>query len=244
LHVIHNSLADDSGDIKTAFINILFRLYMANTAERFLSEQDRKKIDDAVRDAEMHTSGEIVPMVVSRSYHYPMSNVIGGMIFAFPLSLILTYFVGGWLWIGNFNLFLFIGIITVLFILFNQSIKYTSGLKRFFISDKEIEEEVEEAAVTAFFHEGLYRTRDETGVLIFISVFEHRVMVLADRGINAKVNEGEWDNIVSMITEGIKTKKQTEAICRAIGETGRILKEHFPIKADDTNELKNLIVEK
>ncbi len=216
---------------------------MANLAEKFLSKQDREKIENAVREAEKNTSGEIVPMVVSRSYHYPLSDVIGGIVFAFPLSLILTYFIGGWLWIGDFNLWLFLGIIAVLFIIFHQIIKRSSGLKRLFISDREMDEEVEEAAITSFFGEGLYRTRDETGILVFISIFEHKVWVLADRGINEKVKKGQWDEIVSMIINGIKNNNQAEAISKAIDEMGRILKEHFPIKADDTDELRNLVVE-
>ncbi len=216
---------------------------MSNLAEKFLNGQDREKVEKAVKEAEKHTSGEIVPMVVSKSYHYPMSDVIGGFVFAFPVSLILTYLLGGWFWVGHYNLWLFLGIVTVLFILFHQAVKHTAGLKRLFISDREIAEEVEEAAVTSFFREGLYHTRYETGILIFISVFEHRVWVLADRGINAKVKQGQWDEIVNMIVEGIKTGNQADAMCKAVAEVGRILKEHFPIKADDTNELKNLIVE-
>ena len=51
------------------------------------------------------------------------------------------------------------------------------------------------------------------------------------------------DEIVAMIIEGIKSDNQADAICKAVDEMGRILKEHFPIKADDTNELRNLIVE-
>ncbi len=216
---------------------------MANLAEKFLSKQDREKINSAVKEAEKHTSGEIVPMIVSRSYHYPMSDVIGGIAFAFPLSLILTYFIGGWLWIGDFNLWLFLGLIAILFTVFHQIIRHSRGLKRLFISEREIDEEVEEAAITSFFREGLYRTRDETGILILISVFERKVWMLADRGINEKVKEGQWDEIVSMIIEGIKNNNQADAICKAVDEIGRILREHFPIKADDTNELKNLIVE-
>ena len=80
---------------------------MANLTDKFLNEQDREKIKNAVKEAEKHTSGEIVPMVVSRSYHYPMSDAIGGVVFAFPLSLIMTYLLGGWFWIGHFNLWLF-----------------------------------------------------------------------------------------------------------------------------------------
>jgi putative membrane protein len=216
---------------------------MINLAEKFLNDQDKEKIKNAVKEAEKHTSGEIVPMIVSRSYHYPVSDIIGGGVFAFPLSLIFTYFLGGWLWIGNYNLWLFLGIFIVLFIIFHQVIKHTHTLKRHFISEREIEEEVNEAAVTAFFREGLYRTRDETGVLIFISVFERKVWVLADRGINAKVKQGQWHEIVNMIIEGIKNKNHADYICRAIDETGRILREHFPIKADDTDELRNLIIE-
>jgi putative membrane protein len=216
---------------------------MTYPLKKFINDQDIIKIENAVKEAERQTSGEIVPMIVARSYHYPLSDVIGGFAFALPVALLLTYFIGGWLWIGHHNMWLFLGLITIFFICFNQTVKRIDSLKRFFISDKEIEEEVEEAAVTAFFREGLYRTKDETGILIFISVFERRVWVLADRGINAKVKEGEWDAIVRMITEGIKNKNQTDGICKAIGETARILKEHFPKKADDKDELKNLIVE-
>jgi len=172
-----------------------------------------------------------------------MSDVIGGFILALPLSLIISYLMGGWLWIGNNNMWLFLGVITILFLLCHQVVKRIESLKRLFISDREIDEEVEEAAVTGFFREGLYRTRDETGILIFISVFEHRVWVLADRGINEKVKEGQWDEIVRMIIEGIKNKDQVNAICKAVDEIGRILKEHFPIKEDDRDELKNIIVE-
>lgn len=216
---------------------------MKDLAKRFLTDADRKEITDAVKKAEQVTSGEIVPMIVSASYHYPMADVIGGVVFALPISLILTYFIGGWLWIGTENMWLFLGTVTILFIIFQQVVKNVLWVKRLFISKREIEEEVEEAAVTSFFGEGLYRTRDETGILIFISVFEHKVWVLADRGINEKVSKGQWDEIVGNIIDGIKKKNQTEAICQAVKKVGELLHTHFPIKADDRDELRNLIVE-
>ncbi len=216
---------------------------MKNLTETFLSDQERERIKASVKKAEVHTSGEIVPMIVSRSYHYPMSDVIGGILFALPLSLIATYFLGGWLWIGHNNMWLFLGIITVLFVIFHRIVKRIDSLKRLYISDREIDEEVEEAAVTGFFREGLYRTRDETGILVFISVFERRVWILADRGINEKVKQGQWNEIVNKIVEGIKNNNQADAICDAVDNIGRILKEHFPVRADDRDELKNLIIE-
>jgi putative membrane protein len=216
---------------------------MRDLARRFLSGTEREKVIAAVKAAEKLTSGEIVPMVVSASYRYPMADVIGGAAFALPISLILTPLVGGWLWLGTQNLWLFLGVFAILFIAFHEIVKRTYWLKRWFISQREIDEEVEEAAVTSFFTEGLYRSRDETGVLVFISVFEHKVWILADRGINEKVPEGQWNDIVTIIVDGIKQKRQTESICDAVEKIGAILQEHFPIKPNDTDELKNLIVD-
>jgi len=216
---------------------------MKDLAKKFLAETDKEKIKQAVESAERETSGEIVPMVVSCSYHYPMASVIGAIAFALPLSIVLAHVVGGLLWIGTTNMWLFIGILTVTFVIFHEMVKRISGLKRLFISKKEMEEEVREAALTRFFKEELYKTRDETGILIFISVFERKVWVLADKGINAKVPENQWEGIVNHIVEGIKSRRQGDAICEAVTRIGETLKAHFPIKADDTNELKNLIVE-
>jgi putative membrane protein len=216
---------------------------MKDLAKQFLTDDERDRVNEAVQDAEKLTAGEIVVMIISASYHYPMANVIGAAVFALVLALIFTTLVGEWLWIGGQNMWLFIGFLTAFFILFHEVIKRIPWLKRIFISEKEIKEEVEEAAITNFFNEELYRTRDETGVLVLISVFEHKVWVLADRGINAKVREGQWDDIVKMIVNGIKQKRQAEAICEAVAKIGGILEDHFPIKPDDTDELKNLIIE-
>ena len=215
---------------------------MKNLAKNFLTDTDQKKIIDSVKEVEQITSGEIVPMVVSSSYHYPMSDVIGGFIFSLPISLIMTNFIGGRLWIGTQNMWLFLGLVTVLFILFHWIIKNVLWLKKLFISKRELDAEVEEAALIGFFNEGLYKTRDNTGILLFISVFEQRVWVLADKGINDKVDRGQWDKIVNIILDGIKRKSQADAICQAIIKVGEILEEHFPIKPDDRDELKNLII--
>lgn len=217
---------------------------MKDLAKQFLTDDERTRVTAAVKEAEKLTAGEIVVMVVSASYHYPMADIIGAAAVAVPLALIFTPFVGEWLWIGHQNMWLFLGFLSGFYILFHEVIKRTLWLKRFFISRREIDDEVEETATTHFFNQGLHRTRDETGVLVLISVFEHRVWILADQGINAKVTEGQWDEIVKMITDGIKQKRPAETICQAVEKIGALLKEYFPIKPDDTDELKSLVIEK
>jgi putative membrane protein len=216
---------------------------MKNLAERFLSNTDRQRIEKSVAAAEQKTSGEVVCMIVSSSYHYAMAGVIGATALALPLALLSTHFRGGWMWIGTQNMWLFIGLFTILFTLLLWLLNRIPSLKRPFISRREIDEEVEEAAITAFFKQGLYRTRDANGVLLFISVFEHKVWLLADKGIHEKVSKVEWENLVAGITQGILKGQRVDAICSAIDNIGDLLQSHFPIKSDDTNELKNLIVE-
>jgi putative membrane protein len=216
---------------------------MRNLAESFLSETDRKRIESVVAATEKRTAGEIACMIVSASYHYAMADVLGATAFALPLALLATHFLGGWLWIGTRNMWLFLGLFALLFALLGGLIRRSPTLKRLFVSRREIDEEVEEAAVTAFFKKGLYRTRHANGVLLFISVFEHKVWLLADIGIHEKVPQEEWNRLVGRVTRGIRSGQSTDAICKAIQEIGDLLFTHFPIKPDDTDELDNLIIE-
>ena len=68
--------------------------------------------------------------------------------------------------------------------------------------------------------------------------------MLADRGINLKVAQGTWDEVVHIITAGIKSGQACDAFCNAIGRCGDILATHFPRQADDKDELPNRLVTK
>jgi putative membrane protein len=116
-------------------------------------------------------------------------------------------------------------------------------LKRLFISEKEMGHEVREAATIQFFLKGLFRTREETGVLIYLSVFEGNVWVLGDRGVDAAVPSGFWQGVVDEVVAGVKNGRPAAAICAAVGKIRGVLAEKFPAAASDTNELPNLIVD-
>ena len=215
---------------------------MKNLAETFLSDTDQQRIETVVAATEKKTAGEIVCMIVSSSYHYAMANVLGATTFALPTALLGTHFLGGWLWIGTQNMWLFLGLFAIFFALLHWIVGNCPALKRQFISQREIDEEVEEAAVNGFFRKGLYRTRDANGVLLFISVFEQKVWLLADKGIHEKISQEEWNRLVGRITAGIRKGQSADAICNAIQDIGDLLQTHFPIKPGDTDELKNLII--
>lgn len=215
---------------------------MRDLTTRFLSDEDRQQIDAAVKAAEAQTAGEIVVMATTRSYHYSMATLTGSLALSFPAAVALTPVVGEAFWMGPVHMWVFISLMAVLAIAFWGLLTMLPPMKRWFISRREMIEEVEEAATVAFFREGLYRTRDETGLLIYISLYERRVHVLADRGIHARMPDGFWQDRVDGIVEGIRGGKPAPAICEAVAEIGRRMAGALPVRDDDTDELKNVII--
>jgi putative membrane protein len=105
-----------------------------------------------------------------------------------------------------------------------------------------MDHEVREVATIQFFLKGLFRTREENGVLIYLSVFEGKVWVIGDRGVDAAIPTGFWQGIVDQVVAGIREGRPAAAICAAVHRIRGVLEEKFPVAASDTNELPNLIV--
>ena len=97
-------------------------------------------------------------------------------------------------------------------------------------------------AFQAFSENGVSATQDHTGILIFVSHFERRVIILADRGINTKVPAGTWESVIELLVREMRADNLTGAFTTAIQECGRILSEHFPATKTELNELPDRLV--
>jgi len=96
-----------------------------------------------------------------------------------------------------------------------------------------------EYAVSEFNRLGIKKTRDKTGILIFILLKEREFYILADSAINDKVATNTWELVKDKMEASFREKKFREGIINAVDEVGAILSEHFPRKSDDTNELSD-----
>lgn len=215
---------------------------MKNLAELFLTEKEQETVTKAVQTAEKMTSGEIVPMVVSKSGEYPLAAVVCSLSLTIPVSLFLTIIIGQMIWIGPSNMWLFLAFFGCLFIPVYYLVLKTDRLKYYFLNQDHIETEVSKSALAAFYSQGLYKTSADNGILLYISVLEKKVWILADSGINDKISQQTWDSVVDELTTGIKKGQQCTAICTAIDSIGTTLQEYFPYKKDDKDELHNLII--
>jgi uncharacterized membrane protein len=99
-----------------------------------------------------------------------------------------------------------------------------------------------ELAEKEFFRLGIDKTRDKTGVLLFILLREKEFYILADQGINNKVSAGTWDKIRDDIQNSFSRGEFAAGLIKGIDEIGKILAAYFPVKPDDGNELPNRII--
>ena len=214
---------------------------MQTLAQRFFTGEEQQRIARTIHAAEQQTTGEIVPMVVSSSHAYPEAVITGAAFLALPIALLAAFAASSLLWRQDEVVWLFLACFPVFFGAARLLMRYPA-LLRPWIGRQRAEEEVERAALTHFYAEGLHATRDATGVLIYISVLERKVWILGDRGINERLNPQVWQTFVDELALGVRENRQCESLCAVIAEIGGLLHAHFPPKADDRNELSDLMI--
>jgi putative membrane protein len=211
--------------------------------QKRFSDQDFERIKAAVKEAELKISGEIVPVFVERSGFYSIANyraaLIGASLFFFGFIMVDRYAPEQTIHDLYDPLYLFM--VVALGGLLGASLPYfIHQTKRWFVSQKHMDESTRKKAENAFLHEEIFNTRHRTGIMIFISFFEREVIVMADRGISKVVEQKEWDSMVRGITENIRKGKLVEGIETAIKRCGEILLEKgFFQTPDDVNELRD-----
>ncbi len=229
----------------------------------FFSESEKAEINKAIHAAERSTSGEIVVIAVEESDPYPDATIVGPLLLSGFVALVISILIGvvdhasDWghlpntamhFWelapeiVGHITIWSYLPMLFVGFGLFWGLCKMYPRLKLAFLGRTRIETTVRQRAVRAFFEKGLYRTKDETGVLIFISLMERKVWILGDRGINEKIPEDFWRALATELASGIKENRAYEALRSVVARCGQELQKSFPIKADDVDELPDEVM--
>ena len=205
-------------------------------SETFFSAAENAEITQTIQEVELQTSGEVAVMVVEQSDSYPESRILAGVLTGSLLALGITDL------LLDDSLWGFLPLAATFSLLIAWLVGYLPSVRKIFVSGARLEEMVREQAVQEFFKQGLHKTRDATGVLFFISLFERRVWVLADQGINEKISPESLQAHAADIASGIKAGRAAEALCREIRGIGKVLAEHFPVRDDDINELPDQVM--
>ncbi|MBI3596630.1 MAG: TPM domain-containing protein [Nitrospirae bacterium] len=203
---------------------------------RYLSPNNEERIRRAVADAESRTRGEIVPMIVHASDSYAHLHVAGGIAFA-----VTAFVLGMVLWPRSHPAWFLM--LELLGYVLGSLLFRIDGVKRLFLTHREMETKVFDRALRAFYEHELHRTREATGILILASLLERRVQILADRGIHEKVGDAEWRKAANVLTRALKEKRTGDGFCEAIAICGEVLARHFTATGENPNELPNRTIQ-
>jgi putative membrane protein len=195
---------------------------------------DETRIRDAITQAEQSTSGEIVAVVAARSDSYLHVPFLWAALAALLVPWPLIYLT--WLpmqWVYLLQLAVFVALVVTLWRSDVRMALVPASLKR---------ANARRRAVEQFLAQNLHTTSGRTGVLIFVSLAERHVEVLADRGIDEKVPAGTWQRIVDDLTAALSRGKAADGFVAAITACGLHLAGHFPPGSGNTNELPNHLI--
>lgn len=221
----------------------------------YLTTEEHAMVSAAVAAAEMHTSGEIVTVLADRSDGYGDIALGWSAVIAFTAMLVWTFFadsmlakfdwlMGGWNheWTPVGILGLFTGL-AILKFAGTWLIQLWQPLKFMVIPGKVKSIRVRERAISHFKVGAERRTHGRTGVLIYLSMHEHRAEIVADEPIAEVVSAEVWGEAMADMLAEIRQGNVAEGLVAGVRDVGKVLSEHFPRAEDDTNELPDRLIE-
>lgn len=219
-------------------------------ASDVFSDEQKQNVLQAVAEAESKTSCEIVPVVSSSSGRYDRAeDIVGLWLATITAAVMWTAFPrepvesGSWS-AGSVSL----GVLTVVagvviaFLIGAVCGSRISWLRRLFAPKKQMQEEVAARARSVFFDNRVHHTAGATGLLIYVSLFEHQAVVLGDQEVLDKLGQSFLDGLCGQLTEQLHNGHPTEALCTTIEKAGEQLATPLPRASDDQNELQDALV--
>jgi len=199
-----------------------------------LSNEDRERLAAAIRDAEAGTAGEIIVVLARQASGYRSVPLLFALLGALAVPWPLIWATD----LAASRIFML-----QLIVALALSVTLSWPTRRFALVPGFIKRaRAREAAAREFLARGLTRTRERTGVLIYIALAEHYAEVIADTGIAERVNDQVWRDTITDLVTAIRAGRAADGLVAAVQRVGAILAEHAPPRADDVDELPNKVI--
>jgi putative membrane protein len=184
------------------------------------TKEDHEAVSAAIRDAEKKTSGQIVCVLARASSGYGYIPILWASVLALLTPWPLIYFTP-WsvqrIFLLQLVVFLIVGVVSsftpLRLLLVPRAIKRARAHRE---------------ALEQFVVRGITRTKNRTGVLIFVSLAERYARIIADEGIAAKVPNNEWQEAVDSLTAHMRDGHIAAGFTAAVERCGAVLATHAP----------------
>lgn len=203
-----------------------------------LDDTAKRKLSNRIAEVERACESELVCLITKQSARYILFPLLIAALCALFMPAI--QFLAGGAGVSGFA------------ITFQHQAIVFVGLAAFFVctplaqllTPKWLKQQnCERHSTEQFFRQKLHNTKDRNAILIFVSWGERYVTIVADKGINEKVQQTDWDDLISNFATEIKAGELESGFLNIIGGAGDLLKQHFPVTAPKTDELPNHLIE-
>ena len=194
-----------------------------------ISVQDRERISKAVGDAEDKTSGEIVCVLAKSSTADAALPILVAVIAALVLPWLLVACTAMTV---KGILSLQVAAFLLLWIVFS-----IPRVRASLLPGRLRRQMAYRAATEQFTIRGIARKKDRCGILIFVSLAERYVRIIADDGIAARVPQSEWQAAVDALVAHVREDRIGDGFVAAIELCGEELATHFPSTGPTRGEL-------
>ncbi len=220
-----------------------------------VSTADHDIVTAAVAAAEAHTSGEIVTVIAAKSNDYDDVALVWASIIAFVAMSVIALFpefyrglydrlTGGWghdltanQWLGTVIAVGVLKWIGMWLILLWRPLRLALTPRTI------LAQRVRARAIDLFKVGTEGKTTGRTGVLLYVSLKEHRADIVADEAIAAKVSPEVWGDAMAALIERVRAGQPGEGMAEAVRQMGIVLAEHFPRGSENPNELPDRLIE-
>ena len=209
--------------------------------ENYLPKTAQEKITNAVTEAEKKVNAEIVPVFMVSSDNYSEAGVRGAIIGALFTGLAILIYDHLMEWYQFFllkNDWLFVSAIITGGMLGYLLFGMVPFFKKLMISKQKMQERSSAMSERVFGEYKLFETKSRTGILIFISLFEHKIEIVPDKGLKDKISADEWNKVIDEMKPALKRKAFDEAFLNSITKITEVLLAYkMERTGDSSNEL-------
>jgi putative membrane protein len=202
----------------------------------FLTADEKNRIRKAIEEVERQTAGEIVTVIAQQSDDYLYIPTLWAALIALAIPGVINYLPFEFLLAHSYLTQFIVFIVLAVFFQWPP-------LKLRLIPRHIKVQRARRQAYMQFLVQDLHHTAQRTAILLFVSVAERYVEIIADKGINDVVDIGTWDKVVDEFVNNVKQNRVADGFIMAIQQCGDILIRHFPVTATDVNELPNHLIE-
>jgi putative membrane protein len=193
-------------------------------------EDARRALTACVREIETRTDAELVLVIRARSGSYRQADYLFGALLTIAGLIFLLFspinFHPNWVLIE----------VVLLFVLGAFLSSRSNLIRRLLTKKKRRAEIVRTSAAAMFYEAGIANTRAETGILIYLSLFERRLELLADRGVLTAMPAMEWNEELFELHEAGR-RGDAKLLEDALHSLSELLSKHLPATGENPNEL-------